>query len=51
MGDAKPRWKAYAKKKRQELELKYEKMFWLTGRRSVLSIHNKLMLYKQISKP
>jgi hypothetical protein len=26
-------------------------MDWLMGRRSALSIHNKLMLYKQISKP
>jgi len=26
-------------------------MYWLMGRRSALSIHNKLMLYKQISKP
>jgi len=26
-------------------------MYWLIGRRSALSIHNKLMLYKQILKP
>jgi hypothetical protein len=26
-------------------------MYWLMGRRSALSIHNKLMLYKQILKP
>jgi len=39
------------KKKREELGLKYKKMYWLTGRRSALSIHNKLMLYKQILKP
>jgi hypothetical protein len=35
------------KKKREELGLKYKKMYWLMGRRSALSIHNKLMLYKQ----
>jgi len=26
-------------------------MYWLMGRRSALSIHSKLMLYKQILKP
>jgi len=49
--DAKLCWMAHVKKKREELELKYKKMYWLMGRRSVLSIHNKLMLYKQILKP
>jgi transposase len=41
--DAKLRWKAHVKKIREELGLKYKKMYWLTGRRSALSIHNKLM--------
>ena len=45
--DAKLRWKAYVKKKREEFRLKYKKMYWLMGRRSALSIHNKLNLYKQ----
>jgi hypothetical protein len=26
-------------------------MYWLMGRRSVLTTHNKLVLYKQILKP
>jgi len=33
-------------KKRDELVLKYKEMYWLMGRRSALSIHNKLMVYK-----
>jgi len=33
-------------KKREELGLKYKKMYWIVGRRSALSIHNKLLLYK-----
>jgi hypothetical protein len=41
--DAKLRWKAHVKKKREELGLKYKKMYWLM-QRSALSIHNKLML-------
>jgi hypothetical protein len=43
--DAKLCCKARVKKKREELGLKY------MGRKSVLSIHNKLMLYKQLLKP
>ena len=35
---------------REELGLKYKKMYWLVRRKSALSIHNKLMLYKQILK-
>ena len=46
--DAKLRWKARVRKKREELGPKYKKMYWLMGRRSALSIHNTLMLYKQI---
>jgi hypothetical protein len=49
--DAKLRWKVHVKKKRDELGLKYTKMYWLLGRRSTLSLHNKLTLYKQIIKP
>jgi len=44
--DAKLRWKAHVKKKHEELGLKYKKMYWLTGRWSALSIHNKLTLHK-----
>ena len=49
--DAKLRLKAHVKEKREELGLKYKKLHWLTGRRSALSIHSKLILYKQILKP
>jgi len=44
-------WKAHVKKICEELGIKYKKMYWLMGRRSALSIHNKLMLYKRILKP
>ena len=49
--DAKLRWKAHVKKKREELGIKYKKMYWLLGRNSTLSVHNKLLLYKQILMP
>jgi hypothetical protein len=49
--DAKFRWNAHVKKKIEELELRYKKMYWLIGRNSSLSLHNKLLIYKQILKP
>ena len=49
--DAKLGWKVHAKKKREETGLKYKKMYWLMGSRSALSVHKKLMLYKQVLKP
>jgi hypothetical protein len=48
--DAKLRWKAHVKKECKERGLKYKKLYWVMGRRSALSIHNKLMPYKQILK-
>jgi hypothetical protein len=49
--DAKLRWKVPVKKKREELGLRYKHVCWLMGRRSALSTHNKLVLYKQTLKP
>jgi hypothetical protein len=46
--DAKLRWTAQIKKKQGELEIKFRKMYWLLGRRSELSMYNKLFLYKQV---
>ena len=37
--------------KKEELTLKYRKMYWLMGRYSALSVYNKLMLYQQVLKP
>jgi hypothetical protein len=48
--DAKLRWKVHVKKTREERGLKYRQMYWLLGRSSALSTHNKLVLYKQILK-
>jgi len=49
--DAKLRWKVHVKKKREKLDPKYRHVYWLMGRTSVLSTHNKLVLCKQIVKP
>jgi len=42
--DAKLRWKGLVKKKREELGLRYIKMYWLIGKDSSLSLHNKFLL-------
>lgn len=49
--DAKLRWKAHIKNKKEELQIRYTKMYWLIGKHSTLTIQNKLLLYKQILKP
>jgi uncharacterized protein YeeX (DUF496 family) len=49
--DAKLRWKDHIKKKRDELNTKFRKMYWLLGSNSELSIHNKLTLYRQVIRP
>jgi hypothetical protein len=46
--DTKLRWKEHIKKKRDELNIKFRKRYWLLGRNSELSIYNKLILYKQV---
>lgn len=49
--DAKLHWKEHVKKKKEELDIKYRNYRWLIGRKSSLSLHNKIMIYKQILKP
>lgn len=49
--DAKLRWKEHILIKLKQLKTIKKKLYWMIGRQSKLSIHNKLMLYKQIMKP
>jgi hypothetical protein len=51
--DAKLRWKVHVKKKTRRAwpKIQKKKKYWLMGRKSALSTHNKLVLYKQILKP
>jgi hypothetical protein len=49
--DAKLQWKEHIKNKRDELNIKFRKMYWWLGCNSELSIHNKLILYKQVIRP
>ena len=44
-------WKDHIWSKRKQLNLKIRKMYWLIGRKSKLSMENKILLYKCILKP
>jgi hypothetical protein len=49
--DTKLRCKEHIKMKRDALNIKFRKMYWLLGRNSELSIYNKLIPYKQVLRP
>lgn len=49
--DAKLKWKEHVKKKTEELNIKYRNLKWLIGKKSKLSIKNKLLVYNQNIKP
>jgi hypothetical protein len=44
-------WRKHIDAKRKHLGLKFNKMYWLMGRNSSLTMENKLLLYKSILKP
>lgn len=44
-------WKEHIKSKRQLLDKKNKRLYWLIGYRSELSLENKLRIYKAILKP
>jgi hypothetical protein len=49
--DVKLRWKEHNKKKSDELNIKFRKMYWLLEHNSELPIHNKPILYMQVLRP
>jgi hypothetical protein len=49
--DSQLTWRHHIFSKRKQLGLALAKMYWLLGRRSRLSLSNKLLLYKSILKP
>ena len=44
-------WRIHIRMKRRHLNLKLRGMYWLLGRKSKLSLANKLLLYKCVLKP
>lgn len=49
--DQKLTWKVHITKKRKQVKLKVKELHWLIGRKSPLTLNNKLLLYKSIIKP
>ena len=49
--DRKLTWRKHITAKRKQLDLKLRNLYWLTGRKSQLSLANKLLVYKVILKP
>jgi hypothetical protein len=46
--DQKLNWKEHVVRKRKQLKLRVKELYWLIGRKSTLSLENKLLLYKTI---
>jgi len=44
-------WKTHIQNKRKHLGLLLRRMYWIIGRKSKLSLTNKLLIYKTILKP
>jgi hypothetical protein len=49
--DTKLNWKDHIIKKRKQMDIRHKEPYWLLGRKSNLSIDNKLLLYKSIITP
>lgn len=49
--DSKLNWKQHILKKKKQIELRVKEINWLIGRKSRLSIENKLLIYKTVIKP
>lgn len=49
--DRRMTWKVHILNKRKQLGLKLKQMYWMMGRKSQLTMENKLLIYKTILKP
>jgi hypothetical protein len=49
--DRKLTWRKHISSKRKQLDIKLRKLYWIIGRKSHLSLQNKLLVYKAILKP
>ena len=49
--DSKLTWREHIINKRKQLDHKTRKLLWLIGRTSLLSLKNKLLIYKTVLKP
>lgn len=44
-------WENHIKKKRKEADIRWNSLQWLIGRKSTLTLNNKLLIYKAVIKP
>jgi hypothetical protein len=44
-------WRKHITTKRKHLDLQFRKLYWILGRKSQLSLENKLLVYKVLLKP
>lgn len=49
--DRRLNWKQHVKHKKEQLNIKTRKMYWLIGPKSQLNLENKVIIYKTILKP
>jgi hypothetical protein len=49
--DRKLTWRNHISAKRKQLNLRFRNMYWIIGRKTQLSLANKLLVYKAILKP
>jgi len=49
--DEKLNWREHIVKKRKQIDLKFKQLNWLLGRKSPLSLENKVLVYKVAIKP
>jgi hypothetical protein len=49
--DGKLNWREHIAKKRKQIDLNFKQLYWLLGRKSPLTLENKVLVYKVIIKP
>jgi hypothetical protein len=49
--DGKLNWREHIAKRRKQTDLKFKQLYWLLGRKSPLSLENKVLVYKAVIKP
>lgn len=49
--DSKLTWREHIRKKRKQIDIKLKELYWLIGRRSKMSLENKILIYKAIIIP
>jgi hypothetical protein len=49
--DGKLNWREHTAKKRKQIDLRFKQLYWILGRKSPLSLENKVLVYKAVIEP